>query len=124
MTIYEEDIAHLGHRWVDNHMEYTTAHSICVKCRVLSDEVGSLKMCTAAKKKEEKTMDQTDIEHRFTHHPPKGDQGAKYIKLRNLAKQMANHIDGLCPDSREKSLAITKLEEVVFWANAAIARNE
>ena len=33
-------------------------------------------------------------------------------------------IDSLCPDSREKSLAITKIEESVMWANAAIARRE
>lgn len=28
------------------------------------------------------------------------------------------------PDSREKSLALTHLEDAVMWANAAIARNE
>jgi len=30
--------------------------------------------------------------------------------------------DQLAPESREKSLAITKLEEAVYWLNAAIAR--
>ena len=29
-----------------------------------------------------------------------------------------------CPDSRELSLALTNLEQAVFWANASIARNE
>ena len=33
-------------------------------------------------------------------------------------------IQGECPESREKSLAFTKLEECIMWANAAIARNE
>ena len=33
-------------------------------------------------------------------------------------------LDEYCPESREKSLAVTKLEEVVFWSNAAIAREE
>lgn len=28
------------------------------------------------------------------------------------------------PNSREKSLAMTKLEECVMWANVSIARNE
>ena len=37
---------------------------------------------------------------------------------------MANLINKQCPDSREKSTAITKIEEAVMWANAAIARNE
>lgn len=69
-------------------------------------------------------MDQTDIENRFTHHPPKGDQGTRYQSLRQLFAAMASKIDEHCPDSREKSLAITKLEESSFWANASIARNE
>lgn len=32
-------------------------------------------------------------------------------------------INNLCPESREKSLAVTNLEESVMWANASIARN-
>ena len=35
-----------------------------------------------------------------------------------MANQFALH----CPESREASLAITKLEEAIMWANAAIAR--
>ena len=38
-------------------------------------------------------------------------------------KELAYLIDGICPNSREKSLAMTKLEESVMWANASIARN-
>lgn len=64
------------------------------------------------------------IESNFTYHPPKEGQPEKYEKLRSESKDLAYLIDYLCPDSREKSLAMTKLEEVVFWANAAIARNE
>jgi hypothetical protein len=48
----------------------------------------------------------------------------RYVILRALAKTMADRIDRLCPHSREKSIAITKLEEAVMWANASIARNE
>lgn len=36
----------------------------------------------------------------------------------------AKTIQGKCPESREKSLAFTKLEECIMWANAAIFRNE
>ena len=64
------------------------------------------------------------IEKRFTYHSPKGDQPAKYEKLRNMVKGLALEFDESAPDSREKSLAITKLEEAVMWVNAAIARNE
>ena len=70
-------------------------------------------------------MDLTDLTHRFTYHPPKDDdQVAKYKKLRQFFRQMSHMIDQLCPDSREKSLAITKLEESSMWCNASIARNE
>lgn len=63
------------------------------------------------------------IENAFTYHPPQEGQPEKYSILRDEAKALAYRIDGLCPDSREKSLAMTKLEEAVMWANAAIARN-
>ena len=60
----------------------------------------------------------------FTYHPPKEDQNDRYDTLRMFARQYAFKIDELCPDSREKSLALTKLEEASMWANASIARNE
>jgi hypothetical protein len=60
----------------------------------------------------------------FTYHPPGGNQGERYTRLRALANQLAQELNVLCPPSRELSLAQTKLEEAVMWANAAIARNE
>ena len=63
------------------------------------------------------------IEKAFTYHAPKEGQPAKYVSLRDKAKEIAYLLDELCPNSREKSLAVTKLEEAVFWANASIARN-
>ena len=68
-------------------------------------------------------MDAADIEKRFTYHPPKDGQSDIYVMIRDAAKQFAYLIDFQAVDSREKSLAITALEEAVFWANAAIARN-
>jgi len=65
-----------------------------------------------------------DLEKRFTYHPPKGDQVQRYDVIRKRILELAEFLDAFIPDSREKSLAITKLEEVVMWANAAIARNE
>ena len=65
-----------------------------------------------------------DIKNRFTYHAPKQDQISRYGEIRANAKIFAELIDKDCPDSREKSLALTKLDEVVMWANASIARNE
>jgi hypothetical protein len=62
------------------------------------------------------------IERAFTYHAPKGDQAQRYEKLRFKAKELALLMTELCPDSRERSFAIGKIEEAVFWANAAIAR--
>lgn len=64
------------------------------------------------------------IENNFRYHGPKDGQAMKYELIREEAKDLAYFIDDTCPDSREKSLAMTKLEEAIFWANASIARNE
>lgn len=69
-------------------------------------------------------MDPQDLANRFTYHPPKAGQPDKYTLIRANARSLAEEINALAPDSREKSLAITSLEEAVMWANAAIARNE
>ena len=69
-------------------------------------------------------MDTADIVGRFTYHAPKGNQQRKYEDIRADAGEFAMNLNALCPDSREKSLALTALEECVMWANAAIARNE
>lgn len=67
-------------------------------------------------------MDQT-FENNFMYHAPKEGQQEKYETIRSQLKAIAYLIDDLCPNSREKSLAITKLEECMMWANASIARN-
>lgn len=69
-------------------------------------------------------MEEAEIKKRFTYHPPKGDQPKKYEVIRAQAHLLANLINDLCPESREKALAFTALEEAVMWANASIARNE
>ena len=73
---------------------------------------------------EQKRQKNLTIENAFTYHSPKDGQPAKYSKLRETAKELAYLIEELCPSSRERSLAMTKLEECAMWANASIARNE
>lgn len=69
-------------------------------------------------------MDQAELDIRFTYHAPVRDQAARYEGMRAAAKQLAEHIVTVTPESREQSLALTALDEVVFYANAAIARRE
>jgi hypothetical protein len=65
-----------------------------------------------------------ELNLRFTYHSPKPGQPEKYTKLRELGKQLAEEIVASVPDSREQSLALTKVEEAIMWANAGIARRE
>lgn len=68
--------------------------------------------------------DLIDINNRFTYHKPHGDQNQRYVELREQARELALKIHTRCPESRERSLAITNLEQSIMWANASIARNE
>lgn len=64
------------------------------------------------------------LENNFTYHAPKEGQTAKYEALRAKAKELAYLITNLTPPSREQFVAMTQLETAIFWAKAAIARNE
>lgn len=69
-------------------------------------------------------MTTEQILHNFTYHKPFGNQPDRYETLRQDARILAMSIQARCPESREKSLALTNLEQSIFWANASIARNE
>ena len=64
------------------------------------------------------------IAEAFVYHAPKDDQRERYAVIRNRARELAQVIAQSTPESREQSLALTKLEEAVMFANAAIARHE
>lgn len=67
-----------------------------------------------------------DLAHRFKYHPPRNDAArVLHERVRNECRVLAQFLDDVIPDeSREKSLAITKIEEAMMWANAAIARRK
>jgi hypothetical protein len=69
-------------------------------------------------------LDQEQIDEIFCYHRPFGSQPARYVEIRTAARAFAMLLDRNCPNSREKSLAITSLQQAVMWANAAIAINE
>lgn len=69
-------------------------------------------------------LQQAELDRRFTYHPPKPGQPERYVEIRAAARQLAEAVVRCSPPSREQSLALTKVDEVVMWANAAIARRE
>jgi hypothetical protein len=69
-------------------------------------------------------MNTSDLRNRFTHHPPKGDQQARYEQLREAGLQLAMQILAFTPPSPEQTEAIDLLDLAINKANAAIARNE
>lgn len=69
-------------------------------------------------------MENSLIRDIFSYHKPSGTQTERYIDLREKGKELAYLIQRVCPESREKVLAITNLQQTIMWANASIAINE
>lgn len=64
-----------------------------------------------------------DLDNIYKYHAPKKGQPEKYEAIRAKAKELAELIDTMCPDTRERYTAFIHLETSVMWANAAIARS-
>ena len=73
-------------------------------------------------KEKQMAADEKIIDKNFSHHVVSEAKGVLLgevrANLRLAAKLILIHV----PAGREQSLAITKLEEAMFWANAGIAR--
>lgn len=68
-------------------------------------------------------MPTPDLDNRFRYHAPRTEARREaHDFVRGATGNLAFELDDRLPDGREKALAITKLEEVMFWANAALAR--
>jgi hypothetical protein len=68
-------------------------------------------------------MDQADLDRRFNYHqPPDQETINRHANIRRACQDAAEAVNINAPEGREKSVAITKLEEAMMWANAAIAR--
>jgi hypothetical protein len=71
-------------------------------------------------------LSKDELAHRFQFHPADSDNKKDaHQEVRNVLLEAADKIVELTgAESREQSTAITKLEEAMFWANAAIARGD
>jgi hypothetical protein len=68
------------------------------------------------------SVDEAELTNRFTYHSPTEDQLPRYTAIRAKAREFAELIVEETPVSREQGNALSRLDEVVFHANAAIAR--
>jgi hypothetical protein len=63
-----------------------------------------------------------DIRNRAGYHKANDDTAPLHTAIRKVTQDFMHLLDGLVPDGREKSLAMTNAEQAMFWANAAVAR--
>lgn len=69
-------------------------------------------------------MSPDDIANRFAFHAATTEEKRDaHTSVRHHCGQLANYLNEKLPEGREKSLAITHLEEVMMWSNAALARS-
>lgn len=69
-------------------------------------------------------MEVSDLENRFSFHPADTEEKKQaHETVRNTCLRVALDLNNLMPEGEEKKTAIKKLEEVMYWANAGIARN-
>ncbi|UQN10382.1 hypothetical protein [Deinococcus sp. QL22] len=61
-----------------------------------------------------------DTKHPFEYQPPTPEQVQQIETVRTALKQVHDTIVETLPPSRERSLAITKLEETSMWVNKAV----
>jgi hypothetical protein len=64
------------------------------------------------------------IENNFRYHKPGEAVERKHEQIRSMLGAIAEEMNRLLPGGREAQLVQTKLEEAMFWANAAVARNQ
>lgn len=64
-----------------------------------------------------------DIKNRFAFHAATTEEKRDaHTSVRQNCRDLADFLNEKLPEGREKALAVTKLEEVMFWGNAALAR--
>jgi hypothetical protein len=67
-------------------------------------------------------MDPAELRNRFAYHPADTPvRVAAHTFIRALLTDVSVRLNELLPDSREKSLAMTHLDDVGHWANKTVA---
>lgn len=58
---------------------------------------------------------------KFSSTPLRETQHGRMAALRDIMRLTDNYVNDLCPDGREKDIALIKLEECAMWANKSIS---
>lgn len=69
-------------------------------------------------------IDRHEVDRRFTYYPSTETKMFQHEEVRRATKELGYVLADLLPEGREKATVLTKLEEVSFHANAAIARHQ
>lgn len=63
------------------------------------------------------------LSNRIRYHKPSDEGIQRIAQIRRIILEASRTVASIVPEGREQSLAFTKLEESLFWANAGIARH-
>lgn len=64
------------------------------------------------------------IDKPYAYHKPSDDGMNKINRLREAYSEVQRVIDEVCPNSRQKSVAITELETSAMWAIKSVVFND
>ena len=64
------------------------------------------------------------IDKPYAYHKPTDDGLAKINKLREIYSEVERVIHEVCPNSRQKAIAVTELETSAMWAIKAVVFND
>lgn len=68
-------------------------------------------------------LSEAELDRRFNFHAaPDAEKRDAHTSVRRHCRNLADALNVGLPDGREKSIVMTKIEEVMFWGNAALAR--
>jgi len=68
-------------------------------------------------------MEAEQVNSLLTFDSPKSGQSEKHEQIAEKAKEFALLVNDLCPDTREKKLALVNIQQSVVMANASLARS-
>lgn len=64
------------------------------------------------------------IVKKFAYHTPSEDALARITDIRTAFSQLEKEMNGICPGSREFSVALTHLETSCMWAIKSVVSND